>query len=78
MIIDNSVKAHNTDLLLNADKAFCAKANVSLEVAEAISDYYCAFYYNGKNVAKKRRRMLRIAKTNNLTEADCKALYDRY
>lgn len=78
MIIDDSVRTHNTNLLLNADKAFAEKANISLEVAEAISDYYCAFYYNGKDVAGKRRRMLRIAKTNNLTEADCEALYNKH
>jgi len=76
MIIDASVTAHNTNLLLNADKVLADKANISLELAEAISDYFSAFYYTGRNVSRRYSRMLRIARENNLTFEDCKRIYN--
>ena len=75
MRVDDSVREHNTNLILNAVSNFAKKANIDIKLADAIYDYFCEYYYHFHDLTKEHRRMMRLARKHNLTWDDCNKLF---
>ena len=78
MMINDSVRTHNTNLILNAVKDFAEKVNIDVDFADAIYNYFCDYYYgHPTNVAKEYDVMMEMAEKRNLTFEDCEELFEK-